>query len=677
MRDSSVTADAADDVVVDAPRHDAPTSGRTDDAPSGLDRRRFLGKSAVVGAGAMVLSSGVLSGATVGTAAAADGIGSNALPSVADVKKRLQDVRLVDLEILELAALLQAGELTSVEITQAYFDRIDTFNGPFETYGITAGYNAFVRVDKADALASAAAADERLKAARAGGPAAPYLCGIPLAVKDSVGLKNRPAQNGTVAFKGNKGNEDATAMGRLRAQGVVFLGHTICSEYSGSITGTFAGNAWQKEFFPGGSSQGSGVAPVARLAAGAIGEETGGSIIFPSAANGASGIKPSLGVSSTAGVMPLTPGHDVIGPITRSMRDSALILNAMMGPDPGNDQQTLSPPLPFDALPLTPTGGSAPLAGLKIGVPQNDFLTGAGSAGVSPQSVYSAENLAVFNRVRDQLRALGAEVVDFPGLDLRDATKNTYFSSGDVLEVVDGSNVSPSSAVRYSNLYEIRYAKAVGDFAETLPRAADGSRSAAYTSLLGNYGRRPGGSTSNTVPRTFEAATALYGGVSSGARREGERRRRETAANYKASLDEYGIDFMLVMNFGTKITKRVGASGTLRYRTYYQVPNALAWPMLSFPAGYGADADHLPISVQFWGPRFSEPQIIQAAIDYQAAYPEYHRAAPPDPALPLTVPGTAATRRRAVETVELAPDPMLTNDPEAHEAGFPDEFRPR
>ncbi len=673
MRDSSVTADAADDVVVPDPRHETPTSGRSDEASSGLDRRRFLGRSAAVGAGAMVLSSGVLAGATAATAQASDGIGSDALPSVADVKKRLETVRLVDLEILELAALLQAGELTSVEITNAYFDRIAKLNGAFETYGDNGGYNAFVRIDKEDALAAAKAADERLKAARGGGPAAPYLCGIPLAVKDSIGLKDRPAQNGTTAFLGNKGNDDATAMGRLRAQGVVFLGHTICSAFSGSITGTFAGNAWQKDYFPGGSSQGSGVAPVARLAAGAIGEETGGSIIFPSAANGASGIKPSLGVSSTAGVMPLTPGHDVIGPITRSMRDSSLILNAMMGPDPSNDQQTLSPPLPFDALPLKPTGGSKPLQGLTIGVPQNDFLTGAGGTGVSPQSVYSAENRAVFERVKGELATLGATVIDFPGLDMRDGSKNTYFSSSDVLERVDGSNVSPSSAVRYPNLYEIRYAKAVGDFAASLPDTPEGT--AQKSSLLSNYGRRAGGaSAASGVPLTYEAATTLYGGVTSGARREGERRRRETAANYQASLDEYAVDFMLVMNFGTKITKRGASTTGLRYRTYYQVPNALAWPMLSFPVGYGADADSLPISVQFWGPRFSEPQIIQAAIDYQDAYPQWHRAAPKDPTI---TPSSRRLSRRTTDAVELEPDPMLTNDPDAHEAGFPDEYRPR
>ncbi|MGX6448640.1 amidase [Patulibacter sp. S7RM1-6] len=658
MRDSSAIADAVDDEIVDVATVGTPPS-------SGLSRRSLLGKGAAVGVGAAVLAGPLSAPAGARTTKAAKA-GSGALPSVAEVQERLKTVRLVDLEIVELAALLQAGELTSVEITQAYLDRIATLNGAFETYGDNGGYNAFVRIDEADAMAGAKAADARLKAARNGGPAAPVLCGIPLAVKDSIGLKGRPAQNGTVAFKGNVATDDPPAIARLRAQGVVFLGHTICSAFSGSITGTFAGNAWNKAYFPGGSSQGSGVAPVARLAAGAIGEETGGSIIFPSAANGASGIKPSLGVCSTAGVMPLTPGHDVIGPITRSIRDSSVVLAAMMGPDAAGDQQTLSSPLPFETLPTAPTGGSRPLAGLTIGVPQTDWLSGTGSAGTPPQSRYDADNLAVFNRVRDELEALGAEVIDFPGMDMRDATLNSYFSSSDVLETVDGSNVSPSSAVRYPNLYEIKYAKAVGDFAKTVPASQ-------ASALLSNYGRRPGASSANAV--SFAGATQLYGGVSTGARREGERRRRQTAANYQAALDAAGVDFMLVMNFGTKITRRDGTSThALRYRTYYQVPNALAWPMLSFPAGYGSDADGLPISVQFWGPRFSEPQIIQAAIDYQAAHPEHHRAAPEDPTI---TPSTRRLSRRQVEEVELTPDPLLTNDPDAHEAGFPDEFRPR
>ncbi|MDX8153353.1 amidase [Patulibacter brassicae] len=656
MHDSSVTTEPLVDPV------DAPLP--TTEAERGVSRRGLLGRAGVVGAGAALATTGI-GAATAAAATTTDPTAASTtlLPKASAVRARLRDVPLVDLEINELAALLQAGDITSVELTNAYLDRIDRYNGDFEVYMDNDGYNAFVRVDRSKALAEARAADERLAAARSGGPAVSPLCGVPIGVKDSIGLEGRPAQNGAYAFKGNVGTADGPAMAKLRAAGVVFLGHTICSAFSGSITGTFAGNAWNKDYFPGGSSQGSGVAPIARLSAAAIGEETGGSIIFPSSANGASGIKPSLGLVSSAGVMPLTPGHDVIGPISRSMRDSALLLNEMMGPDPENDQQTLSAPLPLAPIPAAPRGGPKPLAGITIGVPQTDWLTGTGGAGTSPQALYAADNLAVFNRVRSELQALGARVIDFPGLDMRDATLNTYFSSADVLERVDGANVSPSSAVRYSNLYEIGYADAVRQFAAgRLQSQAD--------KLLAQYGRTANGET------TFENATRLYGGVSSGARREGERRRRQTAANYAAALDAFDVDFMLVMNFGTKITKRGASTTGLRYRTYYQVPNALGWPMISFPAGFGTDADGLPISVQFWGTRFSDGEIVQAAIDYQAAYPQYHRTLPPDPAIAVD-PRRKRLTQEQVDAVEVDPDPLLSNDPDVHEAGLPAEYRPR
>lgn len=647
MRDSSAPTDALDDVLVG---HDTADVSVAAPDHEGLSRRSFVGRAGLVGVAGAVVASGALAA----PARAADAPALPGLPSVADVKARLTTgARIVDLDVVELAALLQARELKAVDLANLYFARIDEFNGEFELYGDNGGYNAFVRVDKADALAGAKAADERLDAAAAGGTPAPYLCGIPMGVKDSIGLKGRPAQNGTVAFRGNVANEDGPAVARLRAQGVVFLGHTICSSYSSSISGTFAGNAWDKRYVPGGSSQGSGVAPIIRFAAATLGEETGGSIIFPSSANGASGIKPSLGLSSVAGVMPLSPGTDVIGPISRSMRDSALILNAMMGPDPTSDPQTLAQPMPFPALPITPRSGDKPLQGLIIGVPQTDWLDVINTA---PQARYSAENLAVFNRVRQELTDLGAEVVNFRGLNMNVAAENPYLGNAAVLDTVDGSNITATTAVTNSYRADIRYTEAIAEFAKT--RGFD-----QQNALLGNYGRTASGASAST----FEAAAAFHRGISAYARREGERRRRVMAANYAASLktdtDGRPIDFMLVMNFGTKITTR----GNLpRYRTYYQGPNAKGWPMVSFPVGYSTDGDPvMPISVQFFGPRFSEPAIVQAAIDYQDRFPEHHRRVPVDQ--PLKTTGF----RRLPQSQEDEVDPLASNDPEIYAAALP------
>ncbi|WP_241005090.1 amidase family protein, partial [Pseudomonas viridiflava] len=107
-------------------------------------------------------------------------------------------------------------------------------------------------------------------------------------IKDSIAIQGLESKNGTQAFTTNLAARDATCTMRLRKQGAIILGHTICSELSTHTIGQFAGNAWDPERVPGGSSQGSGVAPMARFCAGALGEETAGSIIIPAAANGAS-----------------------------------------------------------------------------------------------------------------------------------------------------------------------------------------------------------------------------------------------------------------------------------------------------------------------------------------------------------------------------------------------------
>ncbi|EHN08914.1 hypothetical protein PAI11_42530 [Patulibacter medicamentivorans] len=577
--------------------------------------------------------------------------------------------------MVELASLLRAGEISSLQLTQAYMDRIERFNGPFEVYGDNGGSNTFVRIDREAALEDARRADRQLAAMRAGGPATPYLCGIPIGVKDSVGVAGRPAKNGTPNFAANIALEDATAVARLRTQGAVIIGHTICSAYSGVIAGNFAGNGWNKDYIPGGSSQGSGAAPINRLAAAAIGEETGGSIIWPAAINGASAIKPSLGLGSVAGVMPLSATYDVLGPLARSGRDAALIMNALIGPDAMNDPQSAAAPIPFPTLPLTAREGSKPLTGLTVGIPQTDWLTrtvynddgSVKSTEVvkqSPQSLYDADHKAAFDRVRAELTAMGATVKEFRGLDITAYGsapdyadgENPYYLNPAVLETIDGTPVTPRNAVVFANRAEISYVEAVKAFAATQPPEV-------ASALAAQYGRRPGGSSDPAVAPTFDAAIALNAGITAKARREGERRRRELIAKYQKSLDDEGVDIMLVMSIGAEVGKRNPAnpSAGLPLRRYNQIANDLSWPMVSFPVGTTSNAG-LPISVQLWGPRFSEPRLVQAMIDYQARHPEHHTRFPADPpnAAPREVPLTLRLRQGP----ESAPvDPSLSNDP--------------
>lgn len=612
------------------------TSSSRDTELPRVSRRGFLGGTAAV-AGATATT--LVAGSPAAAAATADDPTHQLLrqlPPVGEIPRR---ARIVDYEVAELIVLLRAKRLSSVELTEAYLARIDQYNGPFEVYGDNGGYNAFVRIDREGALAQAAAADRRFRTEP--GWSVPPLCGIPFGIKDSIGIKGLEAKNGTHAYDGNLAHRDATLVAKLRAQGAVIIGHTIASAFSGTIAGTFAGNAWNPRYIPGGSSQGSGVAPVARLAAATIGEETGGSIMMPSSANGASGIKPSLGTVSTAGVMPLSPGYDVLGPIARSVRDASIILSAILGVDATNDPLTLSAPNPFPALPFAARPGAKPLSGITIGVPQTDWMT-RGGTGTPPADTYDPDSKAAFERFKAELVKLGAKVVDFPGLDVTVPANDPYFRTSDRLPVPNGTAVSPATAVLSPNRYEIRYWQAVQAFAEAHPENAD--------ALRRQFG-------------DFAQAAATAGAIPASVRDEGERRRRTLQANYQKALDDAGVDFMLVLPIGGKVGPRSGGQQLPNYRTFYQLPNALTWPMVSFPIGYES-TEHMPINAAFWGPRFSEPAIVQAAIDYQHWHPEHHQAAPPDPVFAAASPLRSFALRPSEEDVlpELSNDPLVAEE---------------
>ncbi|HJZ37180.1 MAG TPA: amidase [Solirubrobacterales bacterium] len=657
-KDGAPTASASSS---DVPTVAADTSTEPGFLPGDMNRRSLLvrtgGAVAVAGAAAAL---GPVGGALAAPPAPkrVTTSSSSPLPSAASV---LADERaLTDHEVMELAALLQAGEVSAVELAEEYYARINTLNGPFETYADNGYYSAFIRINEDIGLSAARAADERLAAARAGGPAAPYLCGIPMGVKDSIAVEGFPAQDGTNDFLGNVGLEDATAVGRLRALGAVPLGITVASAYSGVIGGTFAGNAWNPEYIPGGSSQGSGVASAARLAAFCLGEETGGSIIFPSSCNGDSSIKVSQGLVSVAGLMPLSPGYDTIGPIARSGRDASLILNGMIaeGPDPFGDPQTLAIPRGYPQLSLAPRIGPKPLAGVTIGINKTDWMTVAvekegkktteTKQGVDPQSTYGPEYLAAFDRLCTELRGMGANVIEFNGVDFLnfEESANPYFNNPIVLEEIDGVKISPSSAILNPNRYDFHYTEAPEAFAKTRPEAQ-------AKNLLKNFGAVPPGGTE----RTWEEAIKQQKMVTEGARREGERRRRLWASNYKAAFDAAGVDFMVVMSVADVLPKRA-ESETYKSRRNNQIANSLSFPMVSFPIGF--NSINMPITAQFKGPRFSEPQMAQAMIDYQARYPEWHTAAPPDPVLPKTTARTLSKKQAAAIEGE---DPSATNDP--------------
>lgn len=263
--------------------------------------------------------------------------------------------------VAELSAALAAGDISSVEITQAYLDRINAFNGEL---------NAYITVCEDSALEQAAAADK----ARAEGQGGPLL-GIPLAHKDIFCTKDILTTCGSRMLHNFVSPYNATVVEKFSDAGAVLLGKTNMDEFAmGSSNETsFFGdvkNPWNTECVPGGSSGGSAAAVAADLCAMATGTDTGGSIRQPAAFCGITGFKPSYGRVSRWGMIAFASSLDQAGPLTKSAEDAALMMNAMAGLD-SKDSTSIDRPVEDYAATL---GDS--LKGLRIGIPKQHFAEG-------------------------------------------------------------------------------------------------------------------------------------------------------------------------------------------------------------------------------------------------------------------------------------------------------------
>ncbi|MGE8659856.1 MAG: amidase [Achromobacter sp.] len=237
-----------------------------------------------------------------------------------------QDTALHFREARELARAIRAGELSSRQVTTHFLDRITR----------APDLCAYSEVTAERALAQAEAADRLLAAGISMGP----LHGVPVAVKDSVQWAGTSASGGSQTRRGIISDETATAVRGLAAQGMVILGKTRMTEFAFGLSGQnptqgTARNPWDAAIAraPGGSSSGAGVAVAAGLAPLALGGDTGGSVRAPAALNGVVGYKPSSGLISRAGCLPLSETLDVLGPIARSVADARLLTQLLAGPD--------------------------------------------------------------------------------------------------------------------------------------------------------------------------------------------------------------------------------------------------------------------------------------------------------------------------------------------------------
>jgi len=306
------------------------------------------------------------------------------------------DFPFAETTIQELQNRMAAGQLTSRQLTAAYLKRIAQIDraGP--------KLNSIIELNP-DALAIAEALDAERKAGKVRGP----LHGIPILLKDNIDTADRMQTTaGSLALVGQKVPRDAGVATRLRAAGAVLLGKTNCSEWANyrghnsssgwSGRGGQTLNPYALDRNPSGSSSGSGTAVSANLAAAAIGTETNGSIVSPASACGLVGVKPTVGLVSRDGIIPISASQDTAGPMTRTVRDAALVLAALAGAD-ANDTATQA--IPENLLNELTSLKPGALKGARLGVLRNI-------------SSFHARMDPILDGLIATLRAAGAEIID-------------------------------------------------------------------------------------------------------------------------------------------------------------------------------------------------------------------------------------------------------------------------
>lgn len=336
------------------------------------------------------------------------------------------------LGLSELSALLAARTVSAVEVMEHTLTRIERLDGRL---------HAFAWLDPEAALHQARLADQRF--AKGDGRA---LEGVPVAVKDLFDTADMPTAAGMAIHRGVRPDHDATVVRRLREAGAINIGKTQMTEgafalHHPSITPPL--NPWGADLWPGASSSGSGVAVAAGLAYASLGSDTGGSIRFPSAANGLTGLKPSWGRVSRYGAFELAASLDHIGPIARSARDVALIQSLIAGHDP-SDPTSWPGEADFAC-------SVEDIAGLRIGMDPRWNSEGCDDAVIR-----------AVNGAAETLRTLGAEVCEIDLPDLSAASRHWELLAG------------TEAAVAHERTYPARSA----EYGPALSRLLDIGRSA-------------------------------------------------------------------------------------------------------------------------------------------------------------------------------------------------------
>jgi aspartyl-tRNA(Asn)/glutamyl-tRNA(Gln) amidotransferase subunit A len=478
---------------------------------------------------------------------------------------------LYQLSIHQLHSLLLSRKVSAVEVTKAYLQRIEEQDSRI---------GAYLSVTQEQALRQAEEADRLI----AQGNGASVLTGIPLAIKDNMCTKGIKTTCASRILENFIPPYEATVIEKLRQQHYVLLGKTNLDEFAMGSSTENSGfrpthNPWDLSRVPGGSSGGSAAAVAAQEAVAALGSDTGGSIRQPAACCGVVGLKPTYGLVSRYGLVAFASSLDQIGPITRDVRDAALLLNAIAGYDP-LDSTSVPKELPDFTAQL-----GKDIKGFKIGLPKEYFTKGLDTE--------VAASIEAARRVLEKQGARFAEV-SLPHTEYGIAT---YY----ILATAEAS----SNLARYDG---VRY----------------GYRSRGYTNLLQMYeNSREEGFGTEVKRRIMLGTYVLSSGYYDAYYLKAQKVRSLIKRDFEAVFAEY--DLVLTPTIPSpafKLGEKTADPLMMYLSDIFTISANLAGiPAISVPAGMSGEG--LPLGLQLMGPPFSEAKILQVAYAFEQET-DYH-----------------------------------------------------
>jgi amidase len=477
--------------------------------------------------------------------------------------------------VADLGARMAAGELSSRRITQWYLDRIAAIDdaGPL--------LNAVVEVNP-DALAIADAMDAERAAGKLRGP----LHGIPVLLKDNIDTGDRMKTTaGSLALAEHVAPSDAFIVARLREAGAVILGKTNLSEWANfrsrdsssgwSSRGGQTKNPYALDRNPCGSSSGTGAAIAAGLAVVGVGTETDGSIICPASANGLVGIKPTLGLASRSGIIPIAHSQDTAGPMARSVADAAILLAALRGVDPADEASAAS--APHAGVDLAAALDAGALKGKRIGVARQFFG-------------FDRRVDAILAQAIETLQAQGAEVID------------------------------PVELPNFRQYGQQEFTVLLHEFKHGVERyLAERAPDAPVRTLadLIAFNQREAARVMPWFGQDILEAANASGGLDDEAYRKAlsEAKRMAGPEGIDAALAAHDLDALLAPSNGPAwLTDPVNGD---HFGGGSSQPAAVAgYPNITVPAGF---VHGLPVGVSFFGAAWSEPTLIGIAYAFEQA----------------------------------------------------------